>query len=128
MHFVCSSVVFPHLSKADDPTGQHRLLPILLLLDQHYPIFSFGELPGHGSPCELSRLCDIEDKYSPRRQRAVYAVEELNQRLAIVGWIEQIVEDFTYRRDGLTRWNVDLEQRSGTRHLELFFAQCRSST
>jgi hypothetical protein len=86
MHFVCSSVVFLYVAKADDPTGQYRPLSILLLLDQHCPILSFGELSGCGSPCELSRLCDVED--SSRSQRAIYTAKELNQRLAIVIWIE----------------------------------------
>jgi hypothetical protein len=60
---------------------------------------------------DLPRLRDVEDEDASESQGVVYAAEESNQRLAIVIWIEQVVEAFAEGRDGIARWDVDLEQR-----------------
>lgn len=59
----------------------------------------------------LSRLYNIEDKDASGSQRVVHAPEELNQGSAIVIRVKEVVEAFTERRHGPTRWNIGLEQR-----------------
>src|SRR5918997_1046573 len=79
VYFVVPSVVLPHLPEAGDPAGQRTPLRVLLLLDEHNPVLSFGESPGRGSRWDLSRLRDVEDEDAIGSQRIVYTAKETNQ-------------------------------------------------
>jgi hypothetical protein len=96
------------------------LLGILLVLEQHHPVLTFGEPSRRGPWRYLPRLREVEDEDASRGQSCVDAVEERKQSLAVALGIEQVVEDLADGRDsvawGISALNSDptLNSASGT--------------
>jgi hypothetical protein len=112
MHLVIPPVAFPRLPETHDPTFHRTPLSVLLELGEYCPILSNAETFRCGAGRHLSRTQHVEDEDAAGDERAVNAPEKATQPPFFVLRVEKVVEDLAYGRDGLTTWDLHLEQRS----------------
>ena len=112
MHFVIPPVVPSHFPETNDPALHRTPLSVLLELVEYCPILSNAETFSCGAGRHLARTQHVEDEDAAGDERVVNAPEEAAKPPFIVLRVEKVVEDLAYGRDGLTAWDLDLEQRS----------------
>src|SRR5215207_4005351 len=116
MHLLIPPVELSYLAKTHDPALHRTPLDVFLQFGEHRPILSNAETLRPGAGRHLARREHIEDEDAAGDERVVNAPEEAAQSPFFVLRVEEVVEDLAYGRDGLTTWDLRLEQRS---HLEL---------
>src|SRR5918994_409006 len=111
MDLLIPPVAHPSLAETHDP-ALHRLpLDVLLPLEEHSPVLTHAETPRPGPRRHLPRTEHVEDEDAPGDERVVNAPEKATKPPLLVLRIEKIIEDLADGRDGLTTWELGLEQR-----------------
>ena len=112
MHFVIPPVVPSHLPEAHDAALHRTPFSVLLELGEYCPILSNAETFRCGAGRHLARREHVEDEDAAGDERVVNAPEKAAKPPFLVLRVKKVVEDLAYGRDGLTAWDLDLEQRS----------------
>ena len=112
MHFVIPPVVPSPFPETNDPALHRTPLSVLLELVEYCPILSNAETFRCGARRHLSRTQHVEDEDAAGDERVVNAPEKAAEPPFLVLRVEEVVEDLAYGRNGLTAWDLDLEQRS----------------
>src|SRR5215203_5617599 len=100
MHLPIPPVTLPSPAETDDPALHRTPLDVLLPLCEYRPVLTHAEIP---RPCTRRHL--------PRDEHVVNAPEKATKPPLLVLRIEKIIEDLADGRDGLTTWDLGLEQR-----------------
>src|SRR5215212_1689953 len=111
MHLLIPPVALPSLAETHDPALHRTPLDVLLPLGEHSPVLTHAEIPRPCTRRHLARTEHVEDEDAAGDERVVNAPEKATKPPFLVLRIEKVVEDLADRRDGLTTWDLDLEQR-----------------
>jgi hypothetical protein len=111
VHLSIPPVVLPHLAETHDPALHRTPLDVLLPLCEYRPVLTHAEISRPGTGRHLARTEDVEDEDAAGDERVVNAPEKATKPPFLTLRIEEIIEDLADGRDGLTTWDLDLEQR-----------------
>jgi hypothetical protein len=111
MHLLIPPVALTRFPETHDPALHRTPLDVLLPLREYRPVLPHAETSRPSTRRHLPRTKHVEDEDAAGDERVVNAPEKAPQPPFLVLRVEKVVEDLAYGRDGLTAWDLHLEQR-----------------
>src|SRR5918993_1583570 len=111
MPLLIPPVALPSFAETHDPALHRTPLDVLLPLCEYRPVLTHAETPRPCTRRHLTRTEHVEDEDAAGDERVVNAPEKATKPPLLVLRIEKVVEDLADGRDGLTTWDLGLEQR-----------------